>query len=89
MTLEVDSRHLLATSAVMFLLPLLLLVAGVIAGNRLLGALGVRVSADLGMILSGAAGFLVGLVAAILISRGGAKRGWLMPRIVEVADPAS
>lgn len=88
-TLEVDARHLLATSAVVFLLPLVLLVAGVVGGNPLLGALGVRVDADLGMILSGAVGFLVGLVIGIMISRRGARRGWLMPRIVEVANPAS
>ena len=88
-TLEVDSRHMLATSAVVFLLPLVLLVAGVIGGNPLLGALGVRIDDDLGMILSGGVGFLVGLSVGILISRRGARRGWLMPRIIEVTNPAS
>jgi positive regulator of sigma E activity len=88
-TLEVNSAHLLASSAVVFLVPVLVLVGGVLGGAPLLGALGVKVNADMGMLLGGAVGFLAGLAGALVLARWGAKRGWLTPHIVEVTDPAS
>jgi len=88
-TLEVDSGQVLASSAVVFLVPLVLLMAGAIVSKPLLAPLGLRMSPDAGMLLCGAVGFLVGLAGAILFSRRGARRGWLKPRIVEVVNPTS
>jgi positive regulator of sigma E activity len=87
-TLEVNSGQLIALSAVVFLGPLVFFVLGAVLGRRLFGALGLHVNADLAMLLGGVVAFLVGLGAALLVSRVSARRGWLKPHIVEVGDSA-
>ena len=88
-TLEASSGQVVASSAALFLGPPLLFIVGAVVSKPLLGALGVRINPDLGMMLVGAVGFLVGLAGALLFSRRSAKRRWLTPRIVEVSDAAS
>ena len=88
-TLEVSSGQVLALSAVVFLGPIACFVLGAVLSKPLFGALGLRVNADLAMVLGGAATFLVGLAAALAVSRRSARRGWLKPRIVEIGDVAS
>jgi positive regulator of sigma E activity len=88
-TLEVSSGQVVASSAAVFLGPPLLFIVGAAVSKPLLGALGVRINPDMGTMLVGAVGFLVGLVGALLFSRRSAKRRWLTPRIVEVSDAAS
>lgn len=88
-TLEVSSGQVLASSAVVFLVPPLFFLGAALASTPVLGALGARVNPDLGMLLFGVAGFLVGLAGALVFSRRGARRDWLKPRIVEFQNPAS
>ncbi len=88
-TLEVSSGQVLASSALVFLGPLGCLILGLLVSRPLLGALGVRINGDVGMMLVGAVAFLVGLVGALFVSRRRARGGWLVPRIVEVVNPAA
>ena len=88
-TLEVRSGQILASSALVFLGPLACLIGGLLVSRPLLGALGVRLNPDLGMMLVGAVAFIGGLGGALFVSRRRAKRGWLVPHIVEVVNPAS
>jgi len=83
-TLEVSSGQVVASSAVLFLGPPACFVVGAALSAPLLRALGVRMNPDLGMMLVGVVGFLVGLAGALLYSRRGAARGRLTPRIVEI-----
>jgi positive regulator of sigma E activity len=88
-TLEVSSGQVLASSALVFLGPLVCLILGLLVSRPLLGALGIRMNADLGMMLVGAVAFLAGLAGALFVSQRRARRGWLVPRIVEVVNPGS
>lgn len=88
-TLEVSSGQVLASSALVFIGPLVFLIIGLLVSRPLLGALGVRINPDLGMMLVGAVALAVGLAGALFVSRRRAGRGWLVPRIVEVVNPAS
>ena len=88
-TLEVSSGRVVASSAALFLGPPLLFILGAVISKPALAAVGVRINPDLGMMLFGAVGFLVGLAGALLFSRRSAKRHWLRPRIVQVADSTS
>jgi positive regulator of sigma E activity len=87
-TLEVSSGQVAASSAALFLGPPLLFIVGAAVSKPLLGALGIHVNPDVGTMLVGAFGFLVGLAGALLFSRGSSKRRWLTPRIVEVSNAA-
>jgi positive regulator of sigma E activity len=88
-TLEVSAGQMLAISTLVFLGPLVCLVAGLLVSRPLLGALGVRIDAEHGMMLVGAVAFFAGLAGALLVSRRRRRGGWLVPRIVEVINPAS
>jgi len=88
-TLEVSSGHVVASSAVVFLVPPAFFVLGAVASKPLLAATGIGMNPDLGMMLFGAVAFLVGLAGALVFSRRGAKRNWLQPRIAEVLERTS
>ncbi len=88
-TLEVSSGQIVASSAAVFLGPPAFFVLGAVLSKPLLAVLSIRINPDLGMMLCGAVAFLIGLAAALLFSRRGAKRDWLEPRIIEVLSSAS
>jgi len=85
-TLEVSSGQVLASSTAVFLGPPAMFVLGAAVSKPVLGALGVHINPDVGMMVCGAVGFVIGLAGALLFSRRGTKRNWLKPRIVEVVN---
>lgn len=88
-TLEVSSGQVLASSAAVFLVPPVGFLAGALVSKPLFGAIGAGINPDLGMLICGAAGFLLGLFGTLLLTRRGSRLNWLKPRIVEVYNPAS
>jgi positive regulator of sigma E activity len=88
-TLEVSSGQVLTSSAVVFLVPPVFFLGAALVSKPLLDALGARINPDLGMLIFGVAGFLIGLGGALVFSRRGTKRDWLKPRIVDFQNPTS
>lgn len=86
-TLEVSSGQVLASSAVVFLVPPIFFLGAAIASKPVLDAIGARINPDLGMLLFGLVAFLIGLGGALVFSRRGTRRDWLKPRIVDFQNP--
>ena len=84
--MELKSSTVLAASAIVYAIPLLLMVIGFLVGPRILNFLGVQLNQDIAAFVVGLCMLAVGFAGVhIYDKRAGARK--YMPRIVSIVSP--
>jgi sigma-E factor negative regulatory protein RseC len=80
---SIDEKDVVVSSLVLYLVPVVFLIAGAAMGASLHGRL--SMDRDSLAALGGAAGFLLSLIVVALVSRLAVRRGVFSPRMLDVS----